>query len=77
MAGEMVIGLVRVNNVTDPRLQRRLADKKEEVFRFLWQHLGLEPGTDLKFLSFLRRSEFPRGHLLRSFWKANQTKVSF
>src|SRR5690349_21661846 len=37
-------------NVTDPRLATRIADKKEEVFRFLWQHLGLEPGTDLKSL---------------------------
>src|SRR5829696_8374833 len=37
-------------HVTDPRLQTRIADKKEEVFRFLWQHLGLEPGTDLRSL---------------------------
>ncbi|MEP6788569.1 MAG: AAA family ATPase, partial [Acidobacteriota bacterium] len=37
-------------HVTDPQLQTRVADKKEEVFRFLWQHLGLEPGTDLKSL---------------------------
>ena len=37
-------------HVTDPRLNTRIADKKEEVFRFLWQHLGLEPGTDLKSL---------------------------
>ena len=36
--------------VTDPRLQTRIAEKKEEVFRFLWQHLGLEPGTDLRSL---------------------------
>src|SRR5688500_17972935 len=36
--------------VTDPRLRTRIADKKEEVMRFLWQHLGLEPGTDLKSL---------------------------
>jgi DNA repair protein SbcC/Rad50 len=33
--------------VTDPRLRRKIADKKDEVTRFLWQHLGLEPGTDL------------------------------
>ncbi len=34
-------------NVYDPRLKTRIADKKEEVTRFLWQHLGVEPGTDL------------------------------
>ena len=33
--------------VTDPILNTRIADKKEEVTRFLWQHLGVEPGTDL------------------------------
>ena len=33
--------------VYDPRLKIRIADKKEEVTRFLWQHLGVEPGTDL------------------------------
>ena len=33
--------------VYDPRLKLRIADKKEEVTRFLWQHLGVEPGTDL------------------------------
>ncbi len=37
-------------HVTDPRLKTRIADKREEVTRFLWQHLGLEPGTDLKSL---------------------------
>ncbi len=36
--------------VYDPRLEMRIADKKEEVTRFLWQHLGLEPGTDLETL---------------------------
>lgn len=34
-------------NVFDPQLNLRIADKKEEVTRFLWQHLGVEPGTDL------------------------------
>jgi len=47
-------------NVTDPRLGVRLADKKEEVFRFLWQHLGLEPGTDLKSL-FRQAIGVPQG----------------
>ena len=36
--------------VYDPRLKTRIADKKEEVTRFLWQHLGVEPGTDLESL---------------------------
>ncbi len=37
-------------NVYDPSLKLRIADKKEEVTRFLWQHLGVEPGTDLEAL---------------------------
>lgn len=36
--------------VYDPALKLRIADKKEEVTRFLWQHLGVEPGTDLETL---------------------------
>jgi exonuclease SbcC len=36
--------------VYDPQLGMRVADKKEEVTRFLWQHLGVEPGTDLESL---------------------------
>lgn len=36
--------------VFDPQLGFRIADKKEEVTRFLWQHLGVEPGTDLETL---------------------------
>jgi exonuclease SbcC len=36
--------------VYDPALKVRIADKKEEVTRFLWQHLGVEPGTDLESL---------------------------
>lgn len=36
--------------VEDPRLKTKVADKKDEVFRFLWQHLGLEVGTDLALL---------------------------
>lgn len=47
-------------HVTDPRLNTRIADKKEEVFRFLWQHLGLEPGTDLKSL-FRQAIGVPQG----------------
>jgi len=37
-------------NVTDPSLGTRIADKRDEVYRFLWQHMGLEPGTDLRTL---------------------------
>ncbi len=36
--------------VYDPQLKTRIADKKDEVHRFLWQHLGVEPGTELKVL---------------------------
>ncbi len=36
--------------IYDPQLRTRIADKKEEVTRFLWQHLGIEPGTDLDLL---------------------------
>ena len=33
--------------VHDQALKTRIAVKREEVCRFLWQHLGVEPGTDL------------------------------
>ena len=46
--------------VYDPRLKNRIADKKEEVCRFLWQHLGLEAGTDLDSL-FRRAIGVPQG----------------
>ncbi|MEZ5307448.1 MAG: SMC family ATPase [Pyrinomonadaceae bacterium] len=46
--------------VYDPRLDTRIADKKEEVTRFLWQHLGVEPGTDLESL-FRRAVGVPQG----------------
>jgi len=47
-------------NITDPQLGVRIADKKEEVTRFLWQHLGLEPGTDLRSL-FRQAIGVPQG----------------
>jgi exonuclease SbcC len=47
-------------NVFDPALKVRIADKKEEVTRFLWQHLGVEPGTDLDSL-FRRAIGVPQG----------------
>ena len=47
-------------NVYDPGLKMRIADKREEVCRFLWQHLGVEPGTDLDSL-FRRAIGVPQG----------------
>lgn len=47
-------------NVYDPRLKTKIADKREEVSRFLWQHLGVEPGTDLDSL-FRRAIGVPQG----------------
>ncbi len=46
--------------VIDPSLKVRIADKKEDVTRFLWQHLGVEPGTDLETL-FRRAIGVPQG----------------
>lgn len=63
--------------VTDPRLQKRIAVKKEEVFRFLWQHLGLEPGTDLKSL-FRQAIGVPQGTFTAIFLEgATERKVAF
>lgn len=46
--------------IYDPQLKMRIADKKEEVTRFLWQHLGVEAGTDLESL-FRRAIGVPQG----------------
>jgi exonuclease SbcC len=46
--------------VYDPQLKTRIADKKDEVTRFLWQHLGVEAGTDLNAL-FRRAIGVPQG----------------
>jgi exonuclease SbcC len=46
--------------VYDPAIKTRIADKKEEVTRFLWQHLGVEAGTDLESL-FRRAIGVPQG----------------
>lgn len=46
--------------VHDPALKLRIADKKEEVCRFLWLHLGVEAGTDLDSL-FRRAIGVPQG----------------
>lgn len=53
-------------NVFDPRIGKRIADKREEVTRFLWQHLGLEPGTDLRAL-FKEAVGVPQGTLTAIF----------
>ena len=64
-------------HVTDPRLNTRIAVKKEEVFRFLWQHLGLEPGTDLKSL-FRQAIGVPQGTFTAIFLEgATERKVAF
>lgn len=47
-------------NVYDPALKVRIADKREEVSRFLWNHLGVDPGTDLDSL-FRRAIGVPQG----------------
>ncbi len=46
--------------VYDVQLKTRIADKKEEVSRFLWAHLGVEAGTDLEAL-FRRAIGVPQG----------------
>ena len=64
-------------HVTDPRLQIRIADKKEEVFRFLWQHLGLEPGTDLRSL-FRQAIGVPQGTFTAIFLEGStERKAAF
>ncbi|CAN5229559.1 SMC family ATPase [soil metagenome] len=64
-------------HITDPRLGMRIANKKEEVFRFLWQHLGLEPGTDLRSL-FRQAIGVPQGTLTAIFLEgATERKVAF
>ncbi len=64
-------------HVTDPRLQTRIADKKEEVFRFLWQHLGLEPGTDLRSL-FRQAIGVPQGTFTAIFLEGTtERKIAF
>ncbi|MFM8439944.1 MAG: AAA family ATPase [Acidobacteriota bacterium] len=50
----------------DPILGKKIANKKEEVLRFLWQHLGVEPGTDLGAL-FREAIGVPQGTLTAAF----------
>jgi exonuclease SbcC len=64
-------------NVTDPRIGQKIADKKEEVFRFLWQHLGLEPGTDLRSL-FRQAIGVPQGTFTAIFLEGGtDRKIAF
>jgi exonuclease SbcC len=53
----------------DPQLKTKIADKREEVQRFLWTHLGVEPGTDLKTL-FRRAIGVPQGTATAIFLEA-------
>jgi DNA repair protein SbcC/Rad50 len=48
--------------IYDNQLKTRIAEKKEEVARFLWQHLGVEAGTDLEAL-FRRAIGVPQNHV--------------
>ncbi len=55
--------------VYDPKLKMRIADKKDEVQKFLWQHLGVEPGTDLEGL-FKSAIGVPQGTFTADFLKS-------
>ncbi|HXG86623.1 MAG TPA: SMC family ATPase [Pyrinomonadaceae bacterium] len=63
--------------VYDIALKNRIADKKEEVTRFLWQHLGVEAGTDLESL-FRRAIGVPQGTFTAIFLEsATERKKAF
>jgi exonuclease SbcC len=63
--------------VVDPLLNTRLAEKKQDVAAFLRQHLGIEPGTDLRAL-FESAIGVPQGTLTADFLKpASQRKLAF
>ncbi|HSI89214.1 MAG TPA: SMC family ATPase, partial [Pyrinomonadaceae bacterium] len=53
-------------HVYDPQLGLRIAEKRAEVGRFLWEHLGVEPGTDLSSL-FKHAIGVPQGTLTAIF----------
>ena len=64
-------------NVYDPQLKMRIAEKKEEVARFLWAHLGVEAGTDLEAL-FRRAIGVPQGTFTAIFLEtATERKKAF
>ena len=63
--------------IYDPQIKTRLAEKKEEVTRFLRQHLGVEPGTDLEAL-FRRAIGVPQGTFTAIFLEtATERKKAF
>ncbi len=63
--------------VYDNQLKTRIAEKKEEVTRFLWQHLGVEAGTDLESL-FRRAIGVPQGTFTAIFLEsATERKKAF
>lgn len=63
--------------IYDPRLKQRTHEKKEEVKRFLWEHLGVEAGTDLESL-FRRAIGVPQGTFTAIFLEtATERKKAF
>ncbi|MGI9035204.1 MAG: AAA family ATPase, partial [Pyrinomonadaceae bacterium] len=63
--------------VYDPQLKAKIADKKEEVTRFLRLHLGVEAGTDLESL-FRRAIGVPQGTFTAIFLEsATERKKAF
>jgi len=63
--------------IEDQQLQTKLANKKAEVQRFIWLHLGLEPGTDLESL-FKHAIGVPQGTFTAIFLDgANERKTAF
>ena len=64
-------------NIFDPELGVKVADKKEDVSRFLREHLGVEPGTNLELL-FRTAIGVPQGTFTAIFLEqATQRKVTF
>lgn len=63
--------------IDDVRLHRRVANKREEVVRKLWELLGVEPGTDLKSL-FRQAIGVPQGTFTAIFLEsATDRKIAF
>lgn len=64
-------------HIYDPRLKIRTHEKKDEVKRFLWEHLGVEVGTDLEAL-FRRAIGVPQGTFTAIFLEtASERKKAF
>ncbi|MFV0389703.1 MAG: hypothetical protein ACK5NT_13210 [Pyrinomonadaceae bacterium] len=61
--------------VYDPKLSIRIADKKEEVQRFLWKHLGVDPGTDLESM-YRRAIGVPQGTFTAIFLETPTSRKS-